>query len=222
MLRLDLHTHSKYSLDSSEEVGDILGTVSRRDIHGVCVSDHNSLKGSEVASDLGREHGLLIVRGMEISSAEGHILAYGIEEEVPRGLSAKETIQRVADLGGLAVAAHPHRFWSGLGDVVTRKAGFHAIEVLNARSIASHNHRAEALAEELGLPTTAGSDAHSLVDIGKALVLLPEGLESEEDVLEALRKGRGRTAGVSRDRRRTVRYVTGSVGNWILRGFRKI
>lgn len=222
MIRLDLHTHSKYSVDGSEEVEDILDTAARRGVQGICVSDHNSLQGSEIASGLGREHGLVIVRGMEISSADGHILAYGIAEEVARGLSARETVERIQDLGGLAVAAHPQRFWSGLGDRTTRAAGFHAIEVLNSRSIANHNRGAEALARELGLPATAGSDAHRLVDIGKALVLLPEGLESEEEVLEALREGRGRTAGVSRDWRRTARYVATSVGNWIARGFRKI
>ncbi len=222
MLRLDLHTHSKYSVDSSEEVEDILETASRRGLHGICISDHNSLMGSEAASGLGSDHGLVIIRGMEISSAEGHILAYGLAEEVPRGSSATETVDRITDLGGFAVAAHPHRFWSGLGDEVTRKAGFHAIEGLNARSVASHNRRAEALAEELQIPVTAGSDGHRLADIGKAIVLLPDGLETEEDFLEALRKGQGRTAGVSRSTRRTLRYVGGSVGNWILRGFRKI
>ncbi len=222
MLRLDLHTHSKYSLDSSLEVEALLKTAARRGIHGISISDHNSLRGSEAALELGRDHGLIIVRGMEVSSAQGHILAYGLDEEVPRGLSAGETVERIAEFGGFAVAAHPHRFWSGMGEDVARSAGLHAIEVLNARSIAGHNERAEAFADELGLPGTAGSDAHGLADVGKAIVLLPENLESEEDVLTALKRGRGRTAGVSRDWRRTGRYVATSVSNWILRGFRKI
>ncbi len=222
MLRFDLHTHSKYSFDSSEEVGEMLKTAARRGIQGICVSDHNSLRGSEEALELQEDHGIIIIRGMEVSSSEGHVLAYGVREEVPRDLDALETVERIADLGGLAVAAHPHRFWSGLGEEVTRTAGFHAIETLNARSVAIHNAKAEALAEELGAPATAGSDAHRLGDLGKAIVLLPEGLENEEDVLEALRKGRGRTAGVSRDRKRTARYVVRSVGNWLRRGFRRI
>ncbi|MFQ5837189.1 MAG: PHP domain-containing protein [Thermoplasmata archaeon] len=222
MLRLDLHVHSKYSPDSSCEVRDILRGATARDLHGVSITDHHSLKGSLKALEMAREEGIILVRGMEVSSRNGHILAYGLEEEIPEGLSAEETVERITESGAFAVAAHPYRFWSGLGEDVIRGARFQGLEVRNARSVVGHNRRSESLALELGLPATAGSDAHATSEIGRAVVLLPDGLDSEEEVLLALRKGLGRTAGVSRDTVRTLRYVAKCVGGWFLRGFKKI
>ncbi len=193
-----------------------------RELHGISIADHNTLKGSKKALELARETDFIVIRGMEISSRDGHILAYGLDEEVPMGLNAGETVEMIADLGGLAVAAHPFRFWSGLKEEPIRTSSFHAVELLNARSVAAHNQRAETLARELGLPATGGSDAHSLADLGSAILLVPEGLEGEEDVLSALQKGLGRTAGASRGASKTIRYVAKSVSEWITRGFRKI
>ncbi len=200
----------------------MLQVARARGLHGLAVTDHNSLGGSQEALELARGSDLVVVRGMEISSRDGHILAYGVDEEVPRGLNAAETVQRIEDLGGLAVAAHPYRFWSGLREEDVRAARFQAVEALNSRSVTRHNRRAGALGRELQLPVTGGSDAHRLADIGRALVTIPKGAESEEEVLQALRRGEGRLAGSSRTFGRTLRYVGKSVSEWIFRGFRKI
>ncbi len=204
------------------EVRQILKAAAARDLHGISVTDHNTLRGSRRASELAKGDEMIVVRGVEISSVEGHILAYGLDDDVPQGLTARETVERIVDLGGLAVAAHPYRLWSGLKEKVIRESDFQAVEFPNARSVRGHNQRAEGLAHELGLPATGGSDAHRLADLGRALLLVPEGLESEEDVLSALHKGEGRTAGSSRGPSRTLRYVAKAVGEWVLRGFRRI
>ena len=50
-----------------------------------------------------------------------------------------------------------------------------ALEVFNARCLAGGiNHRAREFAEERGLPMIAGSDAHSLVELGLGSVSLQE------------------------------------------------
>lgn len=197
-------------------------TAKARGLRGLAVTDHNSLGGSRRALELASGPDLIVVRGMEISSRDGHILAYGVEEEVPRGLDAMDTLRAIEALGGLAVAAHPGRFWSGLKEEDVRASPFQAIEALNARSVARHNRRATALGQELGLPVTGGSDAHRLADLGRAVVTIPEGAATEEEVLEALRKGEGQLAGSSRTSGRTFRYVAKSVSEWVVRGFRKI
>ncbi len=222
MLRLDLHLHSEYSPDSSADVKEMVRAAARRGVHGLCIADHNTLMGSTVAMEMTKESDLIVVRGMEVSSRDGHILAYGIWEEVPAGLSAEETVERITEQGGFAVAAHPYRFWSGLREEVIRTSRFQAVEVLNARSVRSNNDKAESLAQELGLPVTAGSDAHRVSDLGRALTLVPEGPLGEEDILVALQKGLGRAAGASRSPYGTLGYVAKCVGDWALRGFRKI
>ena len=45
---------------------------------------------------------------------------------------------------------------------------------------------------------------------------------SEEEILEAIRRGRTRPEGVDRGAGATVRYVAKCVGEWILRGMRRI
>ncbi|MFQ6012350.1 MAG: CehA/McbA family metallohydrolase [Thermoplasmata archaeon] len=222
MFKVDLHLHSKYSPDSSCEVGDMLKVAARRDIQGVAITDHNRLDGNEEAQRLAREAGLLALQGMELSTQEGHILVYGVQDPVPPRLTAVETVERVREQGGLAVAAHPYRFWSGLGEDVVRRVRFGGVEALNARTIQRHNRQAERLARDLRLPMTAGSDAHRLADIGRGLLLLPGPFAADEDLLAAIRKGKGRSVGLSRGPGRTMRYGVKAVGEWMLRGFRRM
>lgn len=222
MLRVDLHLHSHYSPDSAVPVRDILKTAARRGIQGVAITDHNRLQGSEEALALAPELGLLTLRGMELSTQEGHVLAYGLQEAVPPWLSTEEAVERIREQGALAVAAHPYRFWSGLGEEVVRATPFQGLETLNSRTVRRHNRRAERLARDLRLPVTAGSDAHRLADVGRGILLLAEGIEGEEDFLLALRRGEGRPAGLSRGPGHTARYVVKAVGEWFLRGFRKM
>ncbi len=217
-----MHLHSQYSPDSSVPVREILKMAARRDLQGVAITDHNRTEGSDEARRLARETGLLSVRGMELSAREGHILVYGLQDPVPPRLPAVEALERIREQGGLAVAAHPYRFWSGLGEAVVRRSLFDAVEGLNARTTRADNQRAERLAQDLGLPMTAGSDAHRLSDIGRGLLVLPDDYESEGDLLAAIREGRGRPVGLSRGAERTVRYVTKAVGEWMLRGFRRM
>ncbi len=51
-----------------------------------------------------------------MTTSEGHLLAYGINGPVPKGLPVQETIDLVHNGGGIAVAAHPYRAWSGLAE----------------------------------------------------------------------------------------------------------
>jgi predicted metal-dependent phosphoesterase TrpH len=48
-----------------------------------------------------------VVVGEEISTLNGHLIGLYLSEQVPPGLSARETIRLIHDQGGLAVAAHP-------------------------------------------------------------------------------------------------------------------
>jgi len=70
------------------------------------------------------------------------------------------------------------------------------IEVFNSRTtFRSDNEKARRLAEELGLPMGAGSDAHSPWELGTTYVEMPD-FEGPQEFLEALRQGRivGRSA----------------------------
>jgi predicted metal-dependent phosphoesterase TrpH len=164
----------------------------------------------------------VVIPGVEISSSEGHILALGIKEVIPRDLSTHETIQKVNELGGLAIASHPYRFWSGLGEGNVRKSKFKVIEVMNSRSLKKENIKAMKLADELGCGKTGGSDCHSINHLGNAYTKFDNPSFDMEDILEDIIKGRTKGEGTHRRRTETPRYAVGCVYLWLKRGMRRI
>ena len=220
-MRLDLHSHSRYSPDSRLNPVEIVKAAKSKGLDGIAITDHNTVEGASKAREHARSVGFLVIRGTEVSTEDGHVLAYGVAEALPRDRPSRETVEAVLALGGVPVAAHPYRFWSGLGEEATLGAPFAAYEVRNARTLRRGNARASALAASKGLGGTGGSDAHFLDEVGRAVTVV-EDASTEAEVLEAIRAGRTRPEGTDRGGRATVRYVTKCVGEWMIRGMRRI
>jgi len=220
-MKLDLHIHSSYSRDASAPPKEVVGRCAQLGLAGFAVTDHNSIDGSLQAREIAKEHGLLAVTAVEVSTEQGHVLAYGIREPVPRGLSVADTIERIHALGGVAVAAHPKRFPSGIGLDLARKGAFDAIEVLNGGSSRHSNMLARRVAEEKRSPMTAGSDAHSIDQIGKAYSVV-EACGSEDDLLEAVRKGAVGIGGRSRSVKEGFVYSLETLFEWLRGDFRRL
>ncbi|MEM0343617.1 MAG: CehA/McbA family metallohydrolase [Thermoplasmata archaeon] len=220
-MRLDLHIHSSHSRDAKPSPRDVVLRCKAIGLDGFAVTDHNAIEGSLTAASLAAEHGLLAVRAVEVSTAEGHVLAYGVDEVLPRGLPITETIESIHAAGGLAVAAHPVRFPSGIGLHATRLNRFDAVEVLNGGSSRRNNAKARRVAEEMHLPVTAGSDAHELQEIGKCYVESPS-VSSEDELLETMRTGVLRAGGRSRTRKEGVVYSVETLVEWVRGSFRRL
>jgi len=220
-MRLDLHIHSSFSRDGTVSPRDVLRHCSKIGLAGCSVVDHNQIKGSLEASFYSRDEDLLVLRGVEVSSADGHVLAYGVSELVPRGLPVAETIEKIHNLGGIAVAAHPVRFPSGVGLEVAEHERFDAVEVLNGGSSGRGNKKARRLAETKRMAMTAGSDAHKLLEIGKAYVEV-EGVSTEDELLDAIKLGLARTGGRSRSASEGLAYSTETLIEWMRGSFRRL
>ncbi|MFO7619553.1 MAG: CehA/McbA family metallohydrolase [Thermoplasmata archaeon] len=220
-MKLDMHLHSDYSSDGKASPRQILRQARKLGLGGVCITDHNTVKGNAKARKIASEFGLLVIRGMEISSSGGHILGMGIAEEVPRDLSPEETVERIRAQGGMAVIPHPYRRWSGLGTDVARAVRPDAIEVLNSHSTGKDNAMAGKLCTSMKLPMTAGSDAHELGMLGKAFIAIPDA-STEDEVLEAIRAGKAKVRGQSRGLPGTLKDRTLTVTQWMARGFKKM
>ena len=219
-MKLDLHVHSSYSSDSSSKPEQILRQARKIGLAGIAITDHNTMKGNNLARKIAGPD-IIVVRGMEISSSEGHILAYGIQEPVPKGLGPEETIELIREQGGIAVVAHPFRSWSGLGETLVRKIKPDAIEVQNSHSTLKENTKAKKLCQSMNLPMTAGSDSHMLSYLGKSYTTMPD-VSTEDEVLEAIRKGQTKTSGQSRSRGGAIKDKTDTVIQWMSRGFKKL
>jgi predicted metal-dependent phosphoesterase TrpH len=219
-MRIDMHVHTVYSGDSSNSVQDILDACKRVGMDGVVVLDHNSTRGGKEA--LSMKSDLLVIPGVEVSSAEGHILAFNVSDEIPRDLTVEETIDRIHAQGGVAVAAHPYRIWSGLGKKNVIGQGFDAIECQNGRSTRKGNLRAVDLARLMGKPRTGGSDSHEPWTVGKSYTVFPDDCTDTDSVMKALLSGKVTTGGTNRNGAATLRYGKKAITEWIGRGMKRM
>ena len=218
---LDLHNHTRYSPDSRVAPAELVAMARKLGLGGIAITDHNAVGGiREAEAAAGPD--FLVIPSIEISTIAGHVLGYGVREVVPRDLSVAETVERIVALGGVPVAAHPYRFWSGLGESALGEAPFPAYESCNGRTLKRGNGRARARARERKLGETGGSDSHFLDELGKAVTTVDGGALRTDDVLQRLAQGKTSAQGRDRGASATVRYVSKAVGEWILRGMRRI
>lgn len=175
LLRLEFHCHTRYSKDSLSEVSALLDTCQRRGIDRLVVSDHNTIAGAIEAQALDPQR---VIIGEEIMTQEGELLAAYVQEEIPKGLPAKDAIARLRSQGAFISVSHPFdRFRSGHWEETTLLEILplvDAIETFNARCFPpAFNRQALEFAKLHGVQGTAGSDAHALFEVGKATMLLP-------------------------------------------------
>jgi predicted metal-dependent phosphoesterase TrpH len=186
-IKADLHVHTTYSSDSIITPKEIVFYAMKRGLTAVAVTDHNQVEG---ARKIARETDFLIIPGTEVSSLGGHIVGLAVQEAIPKGLSADETVDRIHNAGGIAIACHPYALFKGsVGKYVSKK--FDAVETKNASSFPfkSAARKADLLADRFGLPKVAGTDAHIGQAIGCAYTLI-EAEPNVEVILKAIVDGR--------------------------------
>jgi len=197
-LRIDLHVHSTRSPDSHLPLEVIAARAAYAGLRGFALTDHNTVEGHrEIPALRSRHPELFIVPGVEVSTREGHLLAYGLSECPPSHRPVVETIEWIRARGGEPVLAHPFRFTHGVGRRVGGTAPVRAIEIRNGHNSETQNLRAELLAARRALGGTGGSDAHELGDLGRAYTEFATSARSIDDLLEQLRKGTTRGDGHS-------------------------
>ena len=216
-MRFDLHIHSSHSRDGTASPGAIVRRCRQLGLSGLAITDHNAVMGSFEARSAGKSEGLLVISGSEVSTSDGHVLAYGVREVIPREMSTAETVDRIRTSGGVAVAAHPVRFPSGMGLELAERVGFDGVEVLNGGSSGRANRSALRLADRIGGSQTGGSDAHRLHDVGRSYTVL-ENVFTEDQVLDAIRKGVARAGGRSRTPVQSVVYPAETLIGWLRGG----
>jgi predicted metal-dependent phosphoesterase TrpH len=173
--KADLHIHSDHS-DGLAKIPDIMDYVQERtDMRVIAITDHNTIEGALFAKSLEELYDFEVIVGEEVSSKSGHIIGLFLEEAVPGGLSATETIARINEQGGIAVIPHPfaNRAFGPFGLRSVGKAiedlAFAALEVYNSSPYLIYANRlaAKTFTAGQGVASVGGSDAHVLKGIGK-------------------------------------------------------
>jgi predicted metal-dependent phosphoesterase TrpH len=168
--RIDLHVHSKYSGDTDSEPEEVLLQAISLNLQGVAFTEHYSYAASEYAEGLREKYkdSLLIFRGVEFSTAEGHCLIFGVDtDKLDLKYAPVEDVVRMVTMhGGVVIPSHPYRRGNSLGDRIHDLNGISAVEGYNGCNMHSFNVRAIAVAKILNLPFTGGSDAHAPREVG--------------------------------------------------------
>ena len=194
---MDSHIHSEYSPDSSSRIDDILEVANKRNIDIIAISDHNTVDGTSEVMAKTRNTDILAIPSIEVSSTLGHILGFGCEENIPRDLSPQETIDRIHDLGGLAIIPHPYCFYRHglLCKIDYKELKIDAIETKNARFIVGYcNGKAKNLSKKEDIPELGASDAHYWKFVGDCYSLI-DAEKNIDSVLKSIKKGKTKACG---------------------------
>ncbi|MGA8275730.1 MAG: CehA/McbA family metallohydrolase [Thermoplasmata archaeon] len=222
-LRLDLHVHSRYSPDSRLTLEELVGRLPYTGMRGFALTDHNTVRGNAELVELRKRHPTYVfLPGIEVSTHEGHLLAYGVSEAPPPHRPVAETIEWVRGHGGEAVLAHPFRWAHGVGRQVAETAPVSAIEGRNGHNSEVTNAKAELVGARRGLGLTGGSDVHALSELGRAYTYFPDEARSLDDLLEALRRGRTQAGGRSLPLLGRLRVTITTGAKFVTRGLRSI
>lgn len=189
---VDLHCHTARSFDSLSDPHKVVARAAERGITHLAITDHDRIDGALEARDRAPA-GITVIVGEEVRSLDGDVVAIWIEEPIPSGLPAEETIARIHSQGGLAGVPHPFDRFRGSAakdgtDRLERIVPLvDYVEAFNARvAFGDANERASLFAHEHGLPGVAVSDAHTLLEVGIAYSVLPGPIDSPADLRAGL------------------------------------
>src|ERR1700687_3757220 len=200
---LDLHTHSEASEDSRAPVETYLKWLGRKrdvlPIDGIVLTEHRPWSPDVDYRTFEDKYGLLILRGAEVETDYGHVLVYGVNEDITQRfdftdvrLSAQELIPAVTHMGGLALPCHPGRPTIGLCEHYETKPpidGVVAVEALNGGSRRGENERVQQVIDRYGYHAFGGSDSHLVSFIGICATEFDRDIRGIDDLVEALRNG---------------------------------
>ena len=218
---LDLHAHSDASEDSRAPLETYLKWLQRKrdllPIDGLVLTEHRQWDPTADYRALEDRYGILILRGAEVETEYGHVLVYGVTDEMTRRfdfanvrLSAQEVISEVARMGGVAAPCHPGRPTIGLCEHYAAGKppleGVVAVEALNGGSRKGENERVHDLIEHYGYGAFGGSDAHLVSLIGICATEFDDDVGSVEELVTALKGRRYRPV----DFREQVRAARGA------------
>jgi predicted metal-dependent phosphoesterase TrpH len=223
MLKLDFHIHSCYSDDAIGTPEDIIQALQRRGLQGMALTDHNRLEGSLKASAIAPK-GFIAIPSMEVTTADGHLLALNVTTTIPPGLSIEETVERVIDAGGIPIVPHLHRLLSGIkkSNLDKIRGKLFAIEVFNGCSTPKTNLKVAKTARALNLGGTGGSDSHDPMYAGYAYTVVDTTDVRLDTILSELQKKKTWGEGVVMPLAyRRDRMIT-SVRQFVSRGFHRI
>ena len=195
-LRIDPHVHTLAS-DGVHDVETMIRAAIDAGLDAVGIADHERMDAAVAGKAMAEHRGwpIEVIVGEEVTTRGGHLLGLYMSERIRPWYSLKDTIARIHEQGGLAIIAHPLppyplcasertiRKLMDEGDPIFHPDGMEGFNPTTAGATLRHwSRRAPALAEELGLAATGGSDAHRAANVGATVTIVPEAGTVEESL----------------------------------------
>lgn len=189
-LKIDMHVHTHYS-DSTGSVEEVIETAKKKGLDGIAITDHHTLEGAKLAK---RTHkNLIIIPGEEVKTDKSEILAFGINQLIPKDLPIEEAVRKVHSQNGLVFIPHPTvPLFGKLRKLNVHNLHVDGLEVFSAITPLPFHYALEniAIAKRLGVSMIAGSDSHFPETVGDAYTIIESRDRSLPSILEAMRLGR--------------------------------
>jgi predicted metal-dependent phosphoesterase TrpH len=223
MLKLDLHIHSQYSEDSIGTISEIVKVIKKKGLNGMAITDHNTVEGGLLALKFASKD-FVVIPGTEISTKDGHIIALNVKEDITRGLTIEETVEKIVDIGGTPIVPHLFRSLSGIKEKKLKKIlkKIPAIEVFNSCSVLQSNLKTMKIAKKYNKGGTGGSDTHDPNFAGEAYTIININNLDIDDIISSIEKkktwGEGKILDLNYRRDRMIK----SVEQFFERGFKRI
>lgn len=197
MNKADIHIHTTYSDGLMTPEAAVEYAATETELCVIAITDHDTIAGGVAArrywQRYRRDFGHLdVIIGSEITSRDGDVVGLFLNDDVPPGMSAAETVRAIHALGGLAIAVHPYSFLlpaivKGVGRHI-HAVPFDGVETRNGTPTEfPSNYVAQWANRQRGLPEVGGSDAHYLPTIGQTYTLFPG--RTGADLRRALQTG---------------------------------
>jgi len=190
LLKADLHIHTEYSKDCSMPLEKIINRCLETGINCIAIADHGTIEGALKMQTIAP---FPVIVAEEILTSHGEIMGMFLKDGIPSGLSVSETIFRIKTQGALVCIPHPFDIFrqsAVKADIVEEIVNqIDVIEVFNSRTLFQSSAKVQIFAQKYGIPESAGSDAHTPNEIGKAYVEMPQ-FNGRDDFLNALVKAK--------------------------------
>lgn len=198
-MKIDPHCHTCYTRNpfgSNMRPENILKIAKKRRLDGIAITDDNTLRGYfKMKNAAKNDKDFIVIPGFEYV-----IKFFGIEIEeilvlgldyIPRKKNLWDFIDEVRDNNGVCIIPHPFtllptiRYRRSLAELKM----FDGIEVINSYDFTDYKKLAKNMAKFFRLGEIAGSDAHSLRNIGLAYTVC-------NDLINDIKKRRTKVVGI--------------------------
>lgn len=202
MANLAIHIHTyPHSSCSEMLVTEVIMKARQLGLDGICLTEHNFFWPEEEIKKLNQDDDFIILRGIEVDTDLGHVIAFGVNRTFP-GITPITELKEISDSeNGFLVAAHPFRGFLMFGSLdlgMTVQKGteqtifkyVNAVEAYSGRMNPGEINLSIEVARSLNLTVTGGSDAHRLSEVGRYVTQFSNDIYSEKSLITEMQLGK--------------------------------